>query len=301
MTGIFHDGRRHLHEGPAFAARGAGVAGPGGDRQAARAARQRLLGQRLRDRHRRPQGQRPGGDHRHAHVRQGTRAEHHPAGRRRRAQDHHGGVPDARTARTSTRRASPRHRRASTSPRRSRTSSSRPRSRTSPGRSRPSWRRARRESARRGAGATAGGRRRRPRGGRTARPTPPSPCRIASPAGASSGRSSRCSPTSAPAWSPRAASRRSSTTSCSPCRRAATADGGRGAGHGRRPRAVLRAMLYAQGLPQGFADDVLEEAAAVTGRAARPDHGRHDLTGAADLHDRSGHGPRLRRRHQRGP
>ena len=43
-------------------------------------------------------------------------------------------------------------------------------------------------------------------------------------------------------------------------------------------RAVLRAMLYAKGLPQGFANDVLDEAAALTGRAARPDHGRHDVT-----------------------
>jgi ribonuclease R len=44
-------------------------------------------------------------------------------------------------------------------------------------------------------------------------------------------------------------------------------------------RAVLRAMLYAKGLPQGFAADVLDEAAAVKGRAERPDHGRHDVTG----------------------
>jgi ribonuclease R len=41
---------------------------------------------------------------------------------------------------------------------------------------------------------------------------------------------------------------------------------------------VLRAMLYAKGLPQGFPADVLDEAAAVKGRAARPDHGRHDIT-----------------------
>jgi len=43
-------------------------------------------------------------------------------------------------------------------------------------------------------------------------------------------------------------------------------------------RAVLRAMLYARGLPQGFAAEVLEEAAAVAARAARADRGRHDLT-----------------------
>ena len=44
-------------------------------------------------------------------------------------------------------------------------------------------------------------------------------------------------------------------------------------------RAVLRAMLYAKGLPQGFSNDVLDEAAALTGRATRPDHGRRDVTG----------------------
>jgi ribonuclease R len=43
-------------------------------------------------------------------------------------------------------------------------------------------------------------------------------------------------------------------------------------------RAVLRAMIYARGLPQGFDADVLDEAAAVGARAARPDRGRHDLS-----------------------
>jgi len=43
-------------------------------------------------------------------------------------------------------------------------------------------------------------------------------------------------------------------------------------------RAVLRAMIYARGLPQGFTAEVLDEAAAVGVRAARPDQGRHDLT-----------------------
>jgi ribonuclease R len=43
-------------------------------------------------------------------------------------------------------------------------------------------------------------------------------------------------------------------------------------------KAVLRALLHAKGVRQGFADAVLEEAAAVKGRAARPDAGRHDLT-----------------------
>ncbi len=42
---------------------------------------------------------------------------------------------------------------------------------------------------------------------------------------------------------------------------------------------VLRAMLYAKGLPQGFGADVLEEANAVGGRAGRADADRHDLTG----------------------
>ena len=43
-------------------------------------------------------------------------------------------------------------------------------------------------------------------------------------------------------------------------------------------RAVLRAMLYARGLPQGFDPEVLEEAAAVRAREARADRGRRDLT-----------------------
>ncbi len=43
-------------------------------------------------------------------------------------------------------------------------------------------------------------------------------------------------------------------------------------------KAVLRALLHAKGVRQGFAAAVLEEAAAVKGRAARPDHGRRDLT-----------------------
>jgi len=44
-------------------------------------------------------------------------------------------------------------------------------------------------------------------------------------------------------------------------------------------KAVLRAMLYAEGLPQGTSPALLEEAAAAGARAARPDHGRRDLTG----------------------
>ena len=43
-------------------------------------------------------------------------------------------------------------------------------------------------------------------------------------------------------------------------------------------KAVLRAMIYARGLPQGFGQDVLDEAVAVAGRANRPDSDRHDLT-----------------------
>ena len=42
--------------------------------------------------------------------------------------------------------------------------------------------------------------------------------------------------------------------------------------------AVLRAMLYARGLPQGFAPEVLAEAVAVGARASRTDRDRHDLT-----------------------
>ena len=43
-------------------------------------------------------------------------------------------------------------------------------------------------------------------------------------------------------------------------------------------RAVLRAMIYARGLPQGFSAEVLDEAAAIRAREAREDHDRHDLT-----------------------
>ena len=43
-------------------------------------------------------------------------------------------------------------------------------------------------------------------------------------------------------------------------------------------RAVLRAMLYARGLPQGFDAEVLDEAAALGARQARADRGRRDLT-----------------------
>ena len=42
--------------------------------------------------------------------------------------------------------------------------------------------------------------------------------------------------------------------------------------------AVLRAMLHARGVPQGFSARSLEEAAAVGARAARADRGRRDLT-----------------------
>ena len=43
-------------------------------------------------------------------------------------------------------------------------------------------------------------------------------------------------------------------------------------------RAVLRALLHAKGVRQGFPDVVLDEAAAVKARASRPDHGRRDVT-----------------------
>ncbi len=42
--------------------------------------------------------------------------------------------------------------------------------------------------------------------------------------------------------------------------------------------AVLRALLHAKGVRQGFSNAVLDEAAAVKGRATRPDSGRRDLT-----------------------
>ena len=41
---------------------------------------------------------------------------------------------------------------------------------------------------------------------------------------------------------------------------------------------MLRALLHAKGVRQGFSNAVLDEAAAVKGRATRPDHGRRDLT-----------------------
>ncbi len=42
---------------------------------------------------------------------------------------------------------------------------------------------------------------------------------------------------------------------------------------------VLRAMLYAKGIAQGFSEDVLDEAAAVGARASRRDSERRDLSG----------------------
>ena len=42
--------------------------------------------------------------------------------------------------------------------------------------------------------------------------------------------------------------------------------------------AVLRALLHAKGVRQGFSNAVTDEAAAVKARATRADHGRHDLT-----------------------
>lgn len=43
-------------------------------------------------------------------------------------------------------------------------------------------------------------------------------------------------------------------------------------------KAVLRALLHAKGVRQGFSEAVLDEAAAVKGRAQRPDPGRRDVT-----------------------
>ncbi len=48
-------------------------------------------------------------------------------------------------------------------------------------------------------------------------------------------------------------------------------------------RAVLRALLYAKGVRQGFDAEVLAEAAAVGARAAHPDHGRRDVTALPTL------------------
>ena len=45
--------------------------------------------------------------------------------------------------------------------------------------------------------------------------------------------------------------------------------------------AVLRALVYAQGVRQGFGDEVTEEAAAVAQRGTRRDHDRRDLTALA--------------------
>ena len=44
---------------------------------------------------------------------------------------------------------------------------------------------------------------------------------------------------------------------------------------------VLRALVYAQGVRQGFGDEVTEEAAAATQRGTRHDHDRRDLTALA--------------------
>ena len=58
-------------------------------------AGQRVLGQRLRDRHGRAQGPQAGDDHRHDDLRQGPGADHHRPRQRGRAQAHHGRVPHA--------------------------------------------------------------------------------------------------------------------------------------------------------------------------------------------------------------
>ncbi len=49
---------------------------------------------------------------------------------------------------------------------------------------------------------------------------------------------------------------------------------------------VLRALLYARGVRQGFSQAVRDEAAAGAARAARPDGGRHDLRELRHLHHR---------------
>ena len=244
---------------------------PGGHRQAAGRARQRLLGQRLRDRHRRAQGPRA---RRRSSARstfgKGLVQSIVDAGQRRRAQAHHRGLPHARTAPTSTRRASRPTSSAPDEPKTKKDERCSARCSTSPARSSRVSRAARRPGDGGPEGARGDGRRATAPG---AEPRPRRRSRTASPAGASSGRSSRCSPTRAPTWSPRAARRRSSTTSCSPCR-----------SHGDRRRIV----------------EVLGGARRPRGRAARPAATREGVR-AGLLRRRARRGGRGRGRAPRAP
>ena len=178
-----------------------------------------------------------------------------------------------RTAPTSTRRASRPTSSRRTSPRPSRTTRCSGRCGTSRSRYEVGLVTAASAASRAAPGDRASG-----HGGRR-RARAPGHSRTASPAGASSGRWSPCSPTPARTSSPRAARRRVSTSWCSPCRCTATAAGssrcwaapttsGPCCGRSCTPRAVR----------QGFSDAVLDEAAAVGARAARADRGRRDLT-----------------------
>ena len=95
VTGVFQTGPRDLDRRPALPQGGAHGDGYGGDEEADGRAGERLLGERLGDRHRRAQGPRARHHHRHHDLRQGPRPEHHRPGQRRRSQAHHGRVPHA--------------------------------------------------------------------------------------------------------------------------------------------------------------------------------------------------------------
>ncbi len=69
--------------------------GRGGHEEAHGRPGQRILGERLRDRHRRAQGPQAGDDHRHDDLRQGPGADHRRPRQRGGAQAHHGRVPHA--------------------------------------------------------------------------------------------------------------------------------------------------------------------------------------------------------------
>ena len=219
---------------------------------------------------------------------------------RRRAQAHHGRLPHARTAPTSTRRASRPTSSCTDEPKTKRDERCSPRCSTSPaevGAREPLAARRRATGGR--AGARRPGRGRRPAAtAERAHAAPPAPVprrplgqvlvaraavrrRALLP-----GRQGR-----------RAAAAR--TTSCSPCR----SHGDRAPdrrGPGRAPttsRPCCAPCSTREGVPQGFSDDVLEEAAAVGARAARARPRPPRPHGAADVHHRPGHGARLRRRH----
>ena len=133
VTDVFQTGPRDLHRRPALAQRGAHGDGPGGHRRsrwscsstATRPAPRRSSPARSRT----TSGPTIIGTH---DLRQGPGADHRRPRQRRRAQAHHRRVPHARTAPTSTRRASRRTSSRPTSPRRRRTTRCSARCSTSP-------------------------------------------------------------------------------------------------------------------------------------------------------------------------